>query len=42
MSRAGGVASEASVARRLPPDLIEALGRLGAIDTLRALVERAA
>ncbi len=37
VSRAGGASSDASIARRLPPDLIEALGRLGASTTLRAL-----
>jgi DNA-binding CsgD family transcriptional regulator len=37
VSRAGGAASEAAVSRRLPPDLIEALGRLGAVTSLRTM-----
>src|SRR3954465_11598842 len=37
VSRAGGASSDASVARRLPPDLIEALGRLRASTALRPL-----
>jgi DNA-binding CsgD family transcriptional regulator len=37
VSRAGGASSVPSVDRRLPPDLIEALGRLGAVTALRSL-----